>query len=181
MAKANFDKAKAEYPTIDSMHVEEWVQFFASPDGVYAMGRIFGDIWEAVMTEEEKARGITRMGRRPRRQGTLDEVMATVLPQQYTLEPFKVALRGLMGGRSTRAFAPQVPCHQATLVRLLNGDYKPDLAMMESIAKAAKIHPKYFVEYRAGVLAESVRVAMSRQPNLGLRAYRALVEARDSS
>lgn len=177
MAKANLEAAHTGFPSINSMGEEEWAQFFSTREGTRAMGRIIGDIFREVRAQEDKERGLTKMGRRPRPTGTLDEVWAVVFPQQYTMDPFPVALKRLMAGRSTRAFAPRIPCAQSTLVRLLNGQLTPDMQTLESIAAAAKVKPFYFVEYRAMYVAHHIREVLTSQPHLGITVWKQMAQA----
>ena len=149
-----------------------WLAFFDTPEGTHAVGRILGDIYDAVKAEEEKEAGLQRMGRRPRRDGSLAEVYATIFPQSYTMEPFTVALRDLLRGRSQRAFAPRVPMDQSTLSRLMAGSLQPDLVVLERIALAAKVHPGYFVEYRAQFVGKLMERIFTQQPNMGVKAFR---------
>lgn len=171
MAKADFEKAKREYPST-AMDEAGWMAFFDTPAGQHAMGRILGDIYDAVKAEEEKEAGIRRMGRRPRRDGSLEDVWATVFPQPFTMDPFPTAMVKLLNGRSQRQFAPKVPVHQTTMSRLMAGTLKPDLHMLERIALAAKVHPSYFVEYRAMFVGQLMTRVFTENPNMGVSAFR---------
>lgn len=171
IAKADFEKAKSEFPST-TMGEEGWLAFFDTPDGRHAMGRILGDIFDAVKAEEEKAAGVHRMGRRPARTGSLQEVYDTVFPAPYSMDPFPEAMIKLLGGRSARQFAPKVPVHQTTMSRLMRGDIKPDLLMLERIAAAAKVHPSFFVEYRAQFVGQLLTRVFTERPNMGVAAFR---------
>jgi len=171
MAKADFEGAKARFPSTQ-MGEQEWVAFFDTPAGQHAMGRIIGDIYDVVKAEEEKAAGLQRMGRRPRRDGSLEDVFATVFPQSYTMDPFPEAMMKLLAGRSARQFAPRVPVHQTHLSRMLRGDQTPDMQMLERIASAAKVHPSYFVEYRAMFVSKLIEKVLTQRPNIGVKAYK---------
>jgi transcriptional regulator with XRE-family HTH domain len=181
MPKADFEKAKELYPSTTQMGEPEWLAFFDTPEGVRAMGRILGDIYREVRAQEDKVAGRTKMGRRPRTEGTLDEVMDVIFPAQYSMDPFPLALTKLMAGRSTRQFAPRIPCNQSTLVRLMNGKLLPDLAMLERIAAAAKVRPHYFVEYRAMAVSTLVEKALMEYPHQGITAYKAMVSMQVSA
>lgn len=178
MAKADYERAKSQYPST-AMGEAEWVKVFdANPD---IMWKIIGDIYDAVKTEQEKEAGIRRMGRRPARQGTsMEEVYRTIFPQQYSMEPFPVALAGLLKGRSQRQFAPKVPVNQATISRLLSGQLTPDMVMLERIALAAKVPPHYFVEYRALFVGSLITRVLTDQPNMGVSAVKRLRAARSA-
>lgn len=171
MSKADFEKAKREFPSTQ-MDDAGWMTFFDSPAGEFALGRILGDIYDFVKAAEEREAGIHRVGRRPRRDGSLADVYATVFPTAYTMDPFKVAMEKLLAGRSQRAFAPRVPMTQTTLARLLRGDVQPSMGVLESIAQAAKVHPSYFVEWRAMYVSGMVQRVLLQRPNVGVKAYR---------
>lgn len=170
MAKADYERAKREFPST-SMGEAEWVAVFdRNPDIMWA---IVGDIYDAVKTEQEKESGVRRMGRRPARAGTsMDEVYATVFPSQYSMDPFPVAFEKLIAGRSQRALAEQIPCHQVTVSRLLAGVWQPDLVMLERIAVACHVPPHFFVEYRAMLIGQMVTRVLTDQPNMGVTAMK---------
>ena len=176
MAKADFEAARRQYPST-AMGDEEWRAFFDTAAGAHALGRILYDIYDKVVDEEEKEAGVRRMGRRPARPSvSLEQVYRKVLPPPPSLEPFPVALRNLMGDKSLRAFAPKVPMHVATLSRMMRGQAEPDLQMLERIAAAAKVHPSYFMEWRALYVGQLISSVFSDRPNLSISAYRALTK-----
>ena len=173
MAKADFQRAKTEYPST-GMGEKGWLAFFDTSEGTHAMGRILGDIFDFVKAEEEREAGVHRMGRRPRRDGSLDEVYRTVFPQAYTMDPFREAMEKLLNGRSQRQFAPKIPMTQSMFSRLLRGDTIPDMATLEHIAKAAKVHPSFFVEWRAMYVSSVIGQVLVDRPNIGVKVYRTL-------
>ena len=170
MAKADFEKAARLYPSV-YMDEQGWIEVFNQNQDI--MWAIVGDIYDAVKTEQEKDAGIRRMGRRPARQATsMDEVYATVFPQQYSMDPFPTAFAKLIDGRSQRAFAMKIPCSQGTISRLLSGQMAPDLTMLERIAAAGKVPPYFFVEYRALLVGQMVTQVLLAQPNMGVTAMK---------
>lgn len=171
MAKADFEKAKREFPSTQ-MGEAGWLAFFDTPAGRHAMGRILGDIYDVVKAQEEKEAGVHRMGRRPSRTGSLQDVYDTVFPAPYSMDPFPEAMLKLLNGRSQRQFAPKVPVHQTTMSRLMKGELKPDLMMLERIAEAAKVAPAYFVEYRAMFVGQLLTRVLTDRPNMGIAAFR---------
>ena len=171
MGKADFERAKDLYPST-TMGEAQWLAYFDTPEGQHAVGRILGDIFDAVKAEEEKAGGVHRMGRRPGRTGSLQEVYDTVFPQIYSSEPFPVALAKLLNGRSARQIAPRVPIHQTTMSKLLRGEMQPDLQLMERIAHALKVQPAHFVEYRAMFVGQLLTQIFTDRPNMGVAAFR---------
>lgn len=168
MAKADLERAKSMYPSTYLMGEKEWLTFFDTPQGFAAMGAIIGDIFDEVKAEEEKEAGVKRMGRRPGRSASLSEVYATVFPAPYSMDPFPEALTKLLNGRSQRAFAAKVPCNQSTMSRLLSGEWKPDIPMMESIAVAAKVSPAFFLEWRAMYVGQLITSTLMARPHLSI-------------
>lgn len=175
MAKANFDGARARYESI-SMGEDEWLQAMdRNPD---IMWSILADIYSVVRDEAEREAGKRRMGRRPTRAaGSLDELMATVMPAQFTTEPFVVVMPKLMEGRSQGQLARRVPCDQSTISRLLAGTLPPDMLMLERIAVAVKVAPHFFVEYRALYIGQLIARILTEHPNLGVAAFKRLRSA----
>ncbi len=170
MAKADYERARQLYPSVN-MGEREWLAAFdRNPDIMWA---IVGDVYDAVKTEEEKAAGLRRMGRRPARSASsMEEVYATVFPTVYSMDPFPEALVKLLNGRSQRAFAAKIPCNQGTVSRLLSGQLQPDLVMLERVAAAAKVPPYFFVEYRAQVIGHMVTKILTEQPNMSIAAMK---------
>lgn len=151
----------------------EWLAALNENDDI--MWKIIGDIYDAVKTEEEKDAGIRRMGRRPARQGTsMDEVYATVFPQQYSTDPFGITFRRLMLGRSQTQVAMKIPCNQSTISKYLSGQRMPDVTTMERIAAAVKVPPHYFTEYRAMMLGQLITQILTEQPTMGITAMKRL-------
>lgn len=176
MAKADFEKAKSLFPSTE-LNEKEWLIIVdANPD---IMWHILGDIYDVLMAEEDKAKGIRSMGRRPARTGvSLEKLYATIFPPAFSMEPFPAALKNLMTGKSQRQFAMRVPCNQSTLSRLLSGEMKPDITMLERVAAAAKVNPAYFMEWRALYLAKLIEHAFLQRPNLSVMAVRNVRNAR---
>lgn len=179
MAKADLDKARSLYPSC-AMGVEEWTTFFGTAAGLHAMGRIFYDIYDEVMSREEREQGQRRIGRRPARDAvSLAAVMAVVKPEEFSNEPLAISLGRLLRGRSQRQFCRRVPIHQSYLSRLLTGDRKPtDLDLLERLAEAADVHPWHFVEWRAAYVGTLITEVMEQSPHVGIGILRSLRHAR---
>jgi hypothetical protein len=182
VAKADLERAKALYPSC-SMAMDEWMTFFATSAGLRAMGRIIYDVYDEVISREERENGKRRIGRRPAREATsLAKVMAVVRPEEFTNEPLPIALKALMRGRSERAFARKVPISQSHLNRLLTASsYSPDaypMELLESLAEAGSVHPWHFPEWRAQFIGQLVTETLKENPALGITALRALRNGR---
>lgn len=146
------------------------------------MYRILGDIYDEVVAREARARGVVKMGRRPKRDVVpLKEFFAKAIPDSVSHKPFREALADLMGEETQRAFASRIPISQPALWRLLNGERAPDLQLMERIAAAGGVHPQYFVEWRAmfvGKLIEDVLLTDSRRSLGVIQVLRRRLESR---
>lgn len=169
MVKANFARAKELYPG-----GPDWVTFFETADGFKSFGRLIGDIYQKAKIEEDRENGIRRLGRKPRVATSLDEVMATVFPEQFSNDPFPVAFEHLLNGRSQRQFAMRCGVNQSTLSRFLAGVSKPDLYTMARVAEAAKVPPSYFVEWRALYVGTLFTKILIEYPHLGIAAIKKL-------
>lgn len=177
MARADYASAKKRFPNIEAATSDNWVEFFDSPHGFGVLGKLMGDAYGTVKDEEERQAGTRRTGnRRAPRRASLDEVMATIFPDRYSMDPFPLAMEKLLAGRSQRAFAKKVPMHQMTLSRLMRGHYEPDLEMLERIAKAAKVTPAYFLEWRAEYISRVLANVFRQRPNLSVAALQLLLE-----
>lgn len=180
MARADLEGAKALYPSCE-MGADAWIAFFNSPAGLTALGKVLYDIYDEVMSAEERNAGIRRIGRRPGRKAVpLDEVMGIVLPQEFTNDPLPVALGRLLRGRSQRQFAYKVPCSQSHLSRILSGERMPDLDQLERIAEAAGVRPWFFPEWRAQYVSGLVTEVLAENPHLSISALKTIRESRRS-
>ena len=178
MVRADLEAAKRLYPAC-AMGVDDWVAFFNSPAGLGAMGKILYDIYDEVRSAEERNAGLRRIGRRPGRSAVpLQEVMAVVLPAEFTNDPLTVSLIRLIGHRSQRQFAARIPVTQSHLCRILSGERHPNLEQLERIAEAAGVKPWYFPEWRALYISTLLSEVMTTSPNLSITALRAMRDGR---
>ena len=179
MAKADLERARQLYPSCDELGYDGWMEFFNTREGFAAMGQMIYDIYDEVLAQIERDAGRRQMGRRPAREAvSLDEVFALVFPQPYTMDPFPEAMQKLLAGQSQRAFSRKIPCDQATLSRLMNGQHPPDISMLERIATAARVAPYYFVEWRALFMGRMVTRVFLEKPNVSVSAYEMLSKMR---
>lgn len=170
--QADYGRARAMYPEIDSLDARGWEAFFAeSPD---ALHHLLGEIY--IITKTQQAE-VKRSGRRVRTvNGNLDELWAMITPR-YSMDPFGVAVRDLMGPTSLRAFAAKIPMHHHSLTRLMRGerqivnpfDIPGSMRTLEVVAKAGRAHPAFFVEWRELLVLGVVRKALSTDPALSIR------------
>jgi transcriptional regulator with XRE-family HTH domain len=162
--------------------MEDWRHFFGTAAGLRAMGRIIYDVYDEVVSREEREAGKRRIGRRPAREATsLAKVMAIVKPEEFSNEPLPVALKMLLRGRSQRTFARKVPISQPYLNRLLAGQHKYDLDLLEALATASGVPPWHFLEWRAMYIGELIATTLADNPHMGITALRALRNIRRTS
>jgi len=178
MPKADLDNARDNYPSL-KMGVDEWVEFFDGPGGREAMGRILYDIYDQVKEDEEREMGQRRVGRRPIRPPvSLEEVYATIFPQEPSQEPFIPTMRRLLGSTSQRSFASKLGISPQHFGRYLDGKLKPDIYFLERVSTALKIHPSHFLEWRALYIGDVVTKVYTAKPNLSLHGYKAIMLGR---
>lgn len=175
-SRADWERARQAVPWLEGGDVAAQLAARVTPETIW---RIVSDVYDIAKTDEERAKGQVRIGRRPAREEVpLDEVLATLLPEPYQDKPFREALRELMGSDSQWTFARKVPCDQATLSRLLNGKSEPDRHMLEALAAAGGKGPWWFVEWRAMFMADLVRAMFMRHPHKSAQAMRLIVQRR---
>ncbi len=157
--------------------VDEWIELFDRAPHV--MHAILGDIFRETRAEAEREAGNARIGRRPKAvDGTMDELWSMVTPR-FSTEPFGVAVRELIAAApSLRAFAMRAKMNHPTLLRLISGEMKLDKYRLEAIARAGKVSPAYFVEYREMVVIEAITTVMRNRPNVSIGAYQRLLKAK---
>lgn len=162
---ADFDNARSQFPSVKH-GVDEWVRYF--DDRPEVMLQILGDIYRETKAEEAREAGNAPTGRRPKSiNGNLDELHRMVTPQ-YSVDPFEVAVKELIGRRSLRAFAAKVPMNHHTLTRMMRGEMKLEMWRLEQIAEAAKVQPGYFREYREMQLLEVIGRYFALRPNVSI-------------
>lgn len=162
---ADFDNARSQVHSVKH-GIEEWVAFFDSRPEV--MLQILGDIYRETKAEELRESGKALTGRRPRAiNGNLHDLHKMITPQ-YSVEPFGVAVKELIGQRSLRAFAAKVPMNHHTLTRMMRGDMQLEMWRLEQIAEAGKVQAGYFREYREMQLLEVISRYFQQRPNVSI-------------
>lgn len=169
---ADWDNAKALYPSVKNTDDAMWVDFFDQrPDVLHA---ILGDIYIVTKYDERKQRGEGRDGRRTMpRDANLDELWDMITPR-FSTQPFALSVRELIGERSLRQFAAKVPMDHRELSRMMRGQTVLTGYWLEQIAKAGKVSPAFFLEYRHLYIADALAAVFSLRPNLGIGVYKKL-------
>lgn len=169
-ATADWERAKTQYPATGDDEAAWSALLTEEPDVMYAVIAYIVKVVKAV-------EGPRKTGRRPGITGlSFDDVWDVLYPDRFTLEPLTVALVGLMAGKSQHQIAPMVPCNQATLSRVMSGRLIPDLALLRSLAVALHVPPTYFVEYRAGRVAQIVEAVLISQPTMSVTVLKNLAK-----
>lgn len=164
-------KGKADLANADQFDslkagIEDWVERFDQrPDIMHA---ILGDIYRTVRYKDE---GKVDGRRAAVRDGSLDELAGMITPR-YSQEPFVVAVRELIGDRSLRQFAAKVPIDHRELSRFVRGEVCPSRFWLERIAKAGKVTPAFFMEWRTLFVTETITAVFVERPNLSIGVVR---------
>lgn len=154
-----------------------WIdRFDRDPD---LMWQIVGDIIRFV-SSEETPRGARTSSRRQiqDKHRNMATVNALLSGRSYSNEPFPVAVRDLIGDRSMRLFATRAGFgSHVTLLRYLRGERPLTMDALESMAKAGRVEPHYFLEYRAMWLGRELQRAFLARPGESVRAVKAVQNA----
>lgn len=170
---ADLDNARNQFPARTSA---EWVALFDRAPHVWA--DLLGDMFRELKALEQREAGHAKIGRRPRVvAGTLAELEAITTPQ-LSMDPFPVAVRELIGGRSLRAFAARVPMNHHTLTRMMRGELAVPQWRLEAIAKAGRVSPAFFREWREAEVLAAFGAVLAARPNVSIHAHRKLQAAR---
>lgn len=169
---ADLDNARQQFPMRSEA---EWVELFDRAPQV--MHAILGDIFRETKAEREREEGRARMGRRPGVvNGSLNELYDMITPR-YAMEPFPISVRELIGTTSLRGFAMRAAMSHSVLSRLITGEIPLSKYRLESLAKAGRVAPAFFMEYRELIIVEAVQALLRNRPNVSVRAYGALRKA----
>lgn len=150
----------------ESAHAGFWQEYLAEhPDVLH---RLLADVFQATY-------GVDRPP-------TLDELWDLVATPEYSLQPFGQALLDALGNRSVRSLAAQIGpgMHHSLITRYIRGDrdivsvtdIPGSMARIEIIAKALRVHPSYFAEWRRMWLMSLLDAAFARQPNLSVGVWK---------
>lgn len=169
-SQADFANAKKHFPERD---IGDWGALFDRQPEV--LHKILGDIFRETKAEQDREAGRARIGRRPKHiNGSLDELHQMITPQ-YAQEPFAAAVKVLIDkAPSLRAFAAKVPMHHHTLTRMMRGDLVLERWRLEAIAKAGKVQPAYFMEYREMMIVEALTSYLRARPNVSIGVHKRL-------
>lgn len=159
---------------------EEWLKYWNdNPDVLFG---ILGDLYRVYKHEQLKEAGkAPRAGRRKLAiDGNLDELFDILTPR-FSMKPFPEAFRDVQGQRSLRQVALRSGYTHRTLGRWLEpGSYPKTQSgavnrdALEAVARALKVHPAYFLEWRNEVILELVTSVCNSSPNLSVKLLKGL-------
>ena len=141
-----------------------WQTYLA--DHPEVMHRLLGDIYNATASN-------------PNRLPTVDELRRLVTTD-FSTDDFSTAVQKLLGDRSVRWLAAQMKVHHDQVLRILNGkrqivllrDPAGSMYRIEAFARALRVHPAHFVEWRRLWILSLIDDAFTVQPNLSIGVYR---------
>lgn len=175
-------RARAMFPTTKISEDDGWVEYYdRRPD---MLKLLLGDIYRITKSNELE---VKKTGRRPRAiNGNLDELYDMLVPK-FAMVPFEKSMPELMGTMSLRAFASKIPMHHVQLSRLISGerqilkphDPRGSMALLEVIAKAGKVSPAYFMEWRQLYVWSVLDEVLGANPNYSIGMVRQLNRARE--
>lgn len=148
-----------------------WVEYLAEhPDVLH---RLLADVYQAVHGAD--------------RPPTLDDLWALVAHQEFSSKVFGDAVVELLGKRSVRWLAQQVGVHHSVMTRFVRGerpitsvhDTKGSMARIEAVAKALRVHPSHFGEWRRLWIMSLLDGAFATNPNLSVGIFRRFASLED--
>jgi hypothetical protein len=170
MSRVDMEVAREKFPSVD-MGVDDWVAFFSTSAGFDAMGKIAYDIYNEVLSREERRAGIRRRGRRPARPlAPLSEVMKRVFPEQWSMDPITISLPSLIDAsdHSIHEFAAAAFISPQHLRNIAAGRRRAGIDLLERFARLGDVQPWYFTEWRAYFFGDLIRDVLLVSPNLGV-------------
>lgn len=145
----------------------DWNQILRDPD-VFA--RILRDVLKVDQIE------VGRAGPRPNLDVERGMRTWSEFRGDYSELPFVDAFRILVNGNSQRAIARKTSISKTRILRLQQGDDRPNMDDLRAIAEAYDKKPAYFVEYRAEYIIAAVATRLSDEHELTAALYRKLVQ-----
>lgn len=170
---ANWQRARILYPASDYSE-GEWLALYESmPD---LLTQMLGDLYRVYKSEEEKRLGTSNPqgGRRKSYiNGNLDELWRVITPE-YSIEPLSVSLRALSEKHGQRNLARKAHISQGNFSQMIHGGRPATRQKLEAIARAADIHPAYFLEWRTMVIQDLVARVFAMKPNVSIAVIKSL-------
>lgn len=92
------------------------------------------------------------------------EALREMMGDHFCMDPFHLAFERLAGGRSDAHLANTTGLSRSTVQRLRSGEARPTRDHLVTVARTLGKDPRWFVEYRAILLAEAVASEALRSP-----------------
>ena len=128
--------------------------------------RIWRDIYEADLRAGDG--GLVEDNKKSR------ERLRQLMGADFSLEPFNVAFKALIGSRSVRHVATKCGLTPNMVFRLQQGERKVDLDIIEKVAKGFGKDPSYFMEYRIAYVMGALGDQLEMLPEASVDLYRKL-------
>ena len=152
---------KSAYPSTAKL---DWYRVFSADPAIFAK------VYQDIMKMEKQSTG--RPGKRPAvAPEDAEQYLRRYQNDDYTILEFKDAFRLLKGDRSFRAMGHKCGLTNSTVQRLLDGRARPSAEIMESVARAFKKHPAYFMEYRIAYIVAMLTYRMEQIPEASIVPY----------
>lgn len=151
----------------------EWQDLMSVPG---SLGAVLQEVFSSVDAEEQNRR---RRIPRPVERRTAQDVHTVAYPQ-YAVLPFSEAIQPLLKP-SLRAVAERAGLDPTYLSRLIRGQRPLEKYLIEQIARATRVSPGYFLEYRQLVVSRAVLDAMIEDPVSSISAYQVVVRRTSSA
>lgn len=148
----------------DSAEPEFWETYLNdNPDVLH---RLLADVYHATYGSEKPP--------------TLDDLWEMMSVPRFATIPFGQAVLDLLGDRSIRWLAQNVGIAHSQMSRYLSGarpivsvhDHRGSMRRMEAVARALRVHPSYFMEWRRMWVMSLIDSAFSAQPALSIGMFR---------
>lgn len=145
----------------------EWQDLMSVPG---SLGAVLQEVFSSVDAEGQNRRRRTPA---PPQRRTAQDVHTVAFPQ-YSMLPFSEAIQPLLKP-SLRAVAERAGLEASYLSRLIRGQRPLEKYLIEQIARATRVAPGYFLEYRQLVVSRAVLDAMLEDPVASISAYQVVV------
>jgi len=155
----------SEHPLAEHSDSEDfWAKYLdENPDVLH---RLLADVYQATYGAEHPP--------------SLDDLWDLMSSPRFSAAPFGEAVMELLGGRSITWLAQQSGMAQPALSRLINGqrpivirnDPKTSMQRIEAVARALRVHPSYFEEWRRLWIMSLLDSAFAGRPSLSIGVFR---------
>lgn len=160
-ATATWQRLLSQHESAEESETPEfWETYLAEhPDVLH---RLLADIYHATHGSEKPP--------------TLDDLWELMSAPRFSTLPFGEAVLDQLGDRSVRWLASQVGVALSHMQRHINGtrpivsvhDHRGSMRRIEAVARALRVHPSYFGEWRRLWVMTLIDSAFAAQPGLSV-------------